>query len=818
MKSTVIIIMFILSISLSFSQQQYFVSKDGTGNFSTIAQVNSASLNSGDIVAFKGGEQFADAVLNCKSGVTYTSFGNGQAIIGDSLGNRSTETTINIDVENVKIDNLKVYGYRYSWRVISYSKGNLTITNCEIIGGLGAHDNSRYGISQSNHSASGGRNLKFQRNKIYGFGGGAIYFSRPFDVDISYNEMYDLWRLGATMNLGAIAITRAVFSDENNPADVWDCAYTVNIHHNNIHHFEMSAFMGYSRMIIEYNEIHHNLDERIYRGGVKHGNVGKIYDNTGYSDNGTTGSLGIIVRYNYIHDLVRRGEPNHTYDVPTQWHRDNGIPNTVSTNNGTGKAIYLNAVTDNMVGFGEHFGDGYGESPDMVISGLGYGNYWIHNNLFYNCSNQICGRSFNHLTAYRPELVSYFVNNTILNSGWREYVTDDNGLMITRDNSQSPHTVVNNIIDYTLTKSRYMGRWWEKDIYLGFNIYLNQTGTTTSLPQIGSNYASCFEYEAVGTIPVNEQYLVPDEDIWSDTSTFIFASDLGVDGCHIPDARIKPHGAAYNSGKSYSTLGDNFSIQALYWSEKHTLGQDPTGRSFAYDLLGNLRTTNDIGAVGIAGNPITPTQTGLKVILEGSYVNGKMRTDLNSSKFLPLNQPYNVEPWNINREIIINNIAENYVDWVLVQVRDDLTNTKYTKEAILTEDGIVLNPDGSSFSFLGLSSGEYYLVIKHRNHLSIMSAQKVLIEKSKSVEYNFTDSQSKAYGENSMVRLDDSKYAMIAGDGDANGVINVLDFGAVANNILLRGYTQGDTDMNGSVNVLDYSYINRNLLKASNLP
>ena len=48
------------------------------------------------------------------------------------------------------------------------------------------------------------------------------------------------------------------------------------------------------------------------------------------------------------------------------------------------------------------------------------------------------------------------------------------------------------------------------------------------------------------------------------------------------------------------------------------MGKDPTGRSFAYDIFGNLRTTNDIGAGGIDGN--TNVQGELKVLLEAPYI------------------------------------------------------------------------------------------------------------------------------------------------------------------------------------------------------
>ena len=77
------------------AQEIYYVSSQGDdskpGNsessaWRTIAKVSSMSFNPGDIVSFKSGQKFNDAVLNCKQGVTYNTYGGSEkAIIGDSL-------------------------------------------------------------------------------------------------------------------------------------------------------------------------------------------------------------------------------------------------------------------------------------------------------------------------------------------------------------------------------------------------------------------------------------------------------------------------------------------------------------------------------------------------------------------------------------------------------------------------------------------------------------------------------------------------------------------------------------------------------------
>ena len=79
-----------------------------------LLRLNALSLLPGDSVGFKSGQKFTDDILNCKKGVTYITYGIGstKAIIGDSLSNLVEKTTtIQIDVEDVTLNNLKVYGF-----------------------------------------------------------------------------------------------------------------------------------------------------------------------------------------------------------------------------------------------------------------------------------------------------------------------------------------------------------------------------------------------------------------------------------------------------------------------------------------------------------------------------------------------------------------------------------------------------------------------------------------------------------------------------------------------------------------------------------
>ena len=65
------------------------------------------------------------------------------------------------------------------------------------------------------------------------------------------------------------------------------------------------------------------------------------------------------------------------------------------------------------------------------------------------------------------------------------------------------------------------------------------------------------------------------------------------------------------------------------------------------------------------------------------------------------------------------------VDWVLVEIRDGIDNKQIvsTSSALLQRDGDVTDIDGSSHLTVEcLASGEYFVSIRHRNHLGVMTS------------------------------------------------------------------------------------------------
>lgn len=121
----------------------------------------------------------------------------------------------------------------------------------------------------------------------------------------------------------------------------------------------------------------------------------------------------------------------------------------------------------------------------------------------------------------------------------------------------------------------------------------------------------------------------------------------------------------------------------------------------------------------------------IKVLLQGCYdvALGEMTTNLGGQ--IPLIQPYNIAPWSYAGTETLTSIPTDIVDWVLVELRDgtDATTTVMQRAALLRKDGTIVDLDGTSaLAFKDLLLDDYYVVVRHRNHLGIMSSGVVALD------------------------------------------------------------------------------------------
>jgi len=197
---------------------------------------------------------------------------------------------------------------------------------------------------------------------------------------------------------------------------------------------------------------------------------------------------------------------------------------------------------------------------------------------------------------------------------------------------------------------------------------------------------------------------------------------------------------------------------------------------------------------------LTSQLLNVKVNLEGPYDNnnGFMRTYLKTGGLIPTSQPYYTTPWNY----LGSESKEAYtgvVDWILVELRDAVDASSATGITMIEQQAAFLTGDGRCIiDFSSSYSNDLFVVIWHRNHLPVMSANSVGTA-TDVYSYNFTTGASQAYGTDAQTDLGGGIYGMYAGDADKDGTID-LDYKTVLweNVAGESGYTQSDLDLDGN--------------------
>ena len=109
-----------------------------------------------------------------------------------------------------------------------------------------------------------------------------------------------------------------------------------------------------------------------------------------------------------------------------------------------------------------------------------------------------------------------------------------------------------------------------------------------------------------------------------------------------------------------------------------------------------------------------------------------MNNTLNTSGILQTNaaaQPYNgiySYPGTENVSPTFFASHTDIVDWVLIEIRDAVTPSTViaTRAAFVNQDGTLVDTDGTTtqITFNNVPLGNYYVTIRHRNHLGIRSS------------------------------------------------------------------------------------------------
>lgn len=228
-----------------------------------------------------------------------------------------------------------------------------------------------------------------------------------------------------------------------------------------------------------------------------------------------------------------------------------------------------------------------------------------------------------------------------------------------------------------------------------------------------------------------------------------------------------------------------------------------------------------------------------RVFLGGAYdtQTGLAWDSLRRRQFIPTIEPHtdkqlfpidNTGGINIDRggehiedpELVFSRTGNNApVDWIYVELRDpaDSTRVVAVRSGLVQRDGDVVDVDGvSPLTFNTVPAGNYYVVIRHRNHLGAMSATPIPLFGPKVVD--FTDPTApggiNTWGEDAQVQQGDGKFALWPGNANGNNrvtfeggsndkdrigstVVNAEGNTTFSSNYIVVGYEEGDINLDG---------------------
>ncbi|MGA2296224.1 MAG: hypothetical protein ABSG15_01600 [FCB group bacterium] len=232
-------------------------------------------------------------------------------------------------------------------------------------------------------------------------------------------------------------------------------------------------------------------------------------------------------------------------------------------------------------------------------------------------------------------------------------------------------------------------------------------------------------------------------------------------------------------------------------------------------------------AVGMPGGKLLLSG---RVMLEGPYRFGSMAMDLKMKNLIPTTPPdiypYNLDP---NRSVInVPVLPDSIVDYIVLEFRKTLTDNKpYFRTCFLKVDGNIVDLDGKSPVVLargGINPGDYFIAVRHRNHLSVITEDTVNLYPTPTPAYvDFSDPNILLGRTNAVkpigLKIDGSVlFGLIAGDTNGDGKIDAADQLNAWNDRDYEGYLISDINMSGIINTRDFNYVWNNRGRVTLVP
>jgi hypothetical protein len=222
-----------------------------------------------------------------------------------------------------------------------------------------------------------------------------------------------------------------------------------------------------------------------------------------------------------------------------------------------------------------------------------------------------------------------------------------------------------------------------------------------------------------------------------------------------------------------------------------------------------------------AGTLPAGVRVSAQVFLEGCYDagSGSMYDSLRTRGVLPLTEPYTALGFALTggggetttAPVLATTGATAIVDWVLLELRSAPNSATVVRSvcALLRRDGSVVATDGTSPAlFPGVSAGTYFLSVRHRNHLGVMTSQALALSPitttvafSSPATGTFGTQATKSVGAVNVLWAGnvfvDQRVSYTGANNDRDPIL--VRVGGITPNNVVQGYYAEDVNMDGSV-------------------
>lgn len=231
-------------------------------------------------------------------------------------------------------------------------------------------------------------------------------------------------------------------------------------------------------------------------------------------------------------------------------------------------------------------------------------------------------------------------------------------------------------------------------------------------------------------------------------------------------------------------------------------------------------------------NVVSSKYIAIKVLLEGPYIAKADSMRCIHESYFPTIGENLVSPYADEKSLPkpMPKFNRGIVDWIYVEVWDYPPNGKGfgdnkkgklidSTSALLLSNGIIAGIDGKEYvSFDHLTNNDYYIIIKHRNHMSILSAEKVTFTGvvADITTVDFTQKMENAFDnsrpltDQDPLKMKNGKCLMYGGELNGDGLITGSDLQIFFREVFSIGYNIADVSLDSQVNAVDQAIFEDN--------